>query len=43
LTGERGLLPGLIKLAPEFGLAAELTDHLGYEKGDPVGRAAQRP
>ncbi|MGV0688209.1 transposase, partial [Mycolicibacterium thermoresistibile] len=39
LTGEGGLLPGLIKLALERGLAAELTDHLGYEKGDPVGRA----
>jgi putative transposase len=29
LTGEGGLLPGLIKLALERGLAAELTDHLG--------------
>ena len=38
LTGDGGLLPGLIKLALERGLAAELTDHLGYEKGDPVGR-----
>ena len=38
LTGEGGLLPGLIKLALERGLAAELTDHLGYEKGDPAGR-----
>ncbi|SHX12489.1 transposase [Mycobacteroides abscessus subsp. abscessus] len=38
LTGEGGLLPGLIKLALERGLAAELTDHLGYEKGDPIGR-----
>ena len=38
LTGEGGLLPGLIKLALERGLAAELTGHLGYEKGDPVGR-----
>lgn len=39
LTGEGGLLPGLIKLALERGLAAELTDHLGYEKGDSIGRA----
>ncbi|MFN8069377.1 MAG: hypothetical protein U0R77_11555 [Mycolicibacterium insubricum] len=31
MTGEGGLLPGLIKLALERGLAAELTDHLGYE------------
>lgn len=38
LTGEGGLLPGSIKLALERGLAAELTDHLGYEKGDPIGR-----
>lgn len=38
LTGEGGLLPGLIKLALERGLAAELTGHLGYERGDPVGR-----
>ena len=38
LTGEGGLLPGLIKLALERGLAAELTDHLGYDKGDPAGR-----
>ena len=38
LTGEGGLLPGLIKHALERGLAAELTDHLGYEKGDPAGR-----
>ncbi len=38
MTGEGGLLPGLIKLALERGLAAELTDHLGYEKGDPAGR-----
>lgn len=39
LTGEGGLLPGLIKLALERGLAAELTDRLGYEKGDTIGRA----
>ena len=38
LTGEGGILPGLIKLALERGLAAELTEHLGYEKGDPAGR-----
>lgn len=38
ITGEGGLVPGLIKLALERGLKAELTDHLGYEKGDPAGR-----
>jgi transposase-like protein len=35
LTGSRGLIPELIKAALERGLAAELSDHLGYEKGDP--------
>ncbi|AFR48208.1 Transposase-like protein [Gordonia sp. KTR9] len=38
ITGDGGLIPGLIKLALERGLKAELTDHLGYEKGDPAGR-----
>ena len=41
LTGEGGLIPGLIKAVLERGLQAELTDHLGYEKGDPG--AALRP
>jgi transposase-like protein len=35
LTGDGGLIPGLIKAALERGLQAELTDHLGYEKGSP--------
>lgn len=35
MTGDGGLIPGLIKAALERGLAAELTDHLGYEKGAP--------
>jgi transposase-like protein len=35
LTGSGGLIPELIKAALERGLAAELTGHLGYEKGDP--------
>ena len=39
LTGEGGFLPALIKAVLEKGLAAELTGHLGYEKGDQVGRA----
>ncbi|NKY21040.1 IS256 family transposase [Tsukamurella spumae] len=38
LTGEGGLLTGLLKLALERGLQAELTDHLGYEKGAPEAR-----
>jgi transposase-like protein len=33
LTGDDGFIPALIKAALERGLAAELTDHLGYEKG----------
>ena len=40
LTGEGGFLPGLIKAVLERGLTAELTDHLGYEKGDPAGRGS---
>lgn len=40
LTGEGGFLPALVKAVLERGLAAELGDHLGYEKGDPAGRGA---
>lgn len=40
LTGEGGFLPELIKAVLERGLAVELTDHLGYEKGDPAGRGS---
>lgn len=35
MTGSGGLIPELIRAALERGLQAELTDHLGYEKGDP--------
>jgi putative transposase len=35
LTGDGGFIPGLIKATLERGLQAELTSHLGYEKGDP--------
>src|SRR5665213_1102220 len=38
LTGEGGFVPGLIKATLERGLRAELSDHLGYEKGDPAAR-----
>lgn len=38
LTGEDGLVPGLIEAVLERGLQIELTDHLGYEKGDPEAR-----
>ena len=37
LTGEGGFLPEMIKAVLERGLQAELSDHLGYEKGDPAG------
>ena len=40
LTGEGGFLPEMIKAVLERGLGAELTDHLGYEKGDPAGRGS---
>ena len=33
LTGAGGFLPELVKAVLERGLAAELTDHLGYERG----------
>lgn len=38
LTGDHGLLGGLLKAALERGLDAELSDHLGYERGDPAAR-----
>ena len=37
LTGRGGLLPEMLKAVLERGLDAELTDHLGYERGDPAG------
>lgn len=40
LTGEGGFLPAMIKAVLERGLAAELTGHLGYERGDPAGRGS---
>jgi putative transposase len=36
LSGTGGLLPELIKAVLERGLQAEMTGHLGYEKGDPA-------
>jgi len=39
LTGTDGILPRLIKAVLERGLAAELTEHLGYQTGDPAGQA----
>src|SRR5574339_463880 len=37
IVGENGLLKQLTKAVLERALAAELTEHLGYEKHDPVG------
>ncbi|GAA1387820.1 hypothetical protein GCM10009661_75140 [Catellatospora chokoriensis] len=37
LTGEGGLLAQLTKRVLEAALEGEITDHLGYERGDPVG------
>jgi putative transposase len=38
LLGENGVLAGLTKRILERALDEELTDHLGYERGDPAGR-----
>jgi hypothetical protein len=40
LTGEGGFLPALVNAVLERSLAAELSDHLGYDKGDPAGGGA---
>jgi putative transposase len=40
LTGAGGFLPELVKAVLERGMDAELTDHLGYERGDPAGRGS---
>jgi putative transposase len=38
LDGVDGLLNQLTKAVLERALEAEMTDHLGYESGDPAGR-----
>ena len=35
LTGGEGLLHGMLKATLERGLEAELSDHVGYDRGDP--------
>ncbi len=40
LTGVGGFLPELVKAVLERGMDVELTDHLGYERGDPGGRGS---
>jgi len=42
LTGPGGFLPELIKAVLEKGLAAELTDHLGYGHGERIGAPNNR-
>ncbi len=37
LLGEGGLLKQMTKAILERSLAVELTDHLGYDEGDPAG------
>lgn len=43
LTGQGGLLQQLTKRVLESALEGEITDHLGYERHDAVGRAAATP
>jgi len=40
LTGDGGLLPGMIKQAVEAAMNAEITDHLGYERYAVEGRGS---
>jgi putative transposase len=40
LLGEGGLLQQLTKQVLETALDVEMADHLGYERGDPVGRGS---
>lgn len=41
LTGHAGLLKGVLKASLERGLQTELSDHIGYDRGDPA--AAEFP
>lgn len=40
LTGLGGLLLELVKAVLERGMLAELGEHLGYDKHDPIGRGS---
>src|SRR5215213_8750180 len=40
LTGPGGFLPELVARVLERGMGAELSDHLGYGRGDPAGRGS---
>ncbi len=43
LIGEHGLLKQLTKALVERALEAEMTDHLGHGKNEPVANAAATP
>ena len=43
LVGPGGLLSGLTKTVLETALEAEMTEHLGYERHDRVGRDGGTP
>ena len=38
LTGDGGLLTGLVRQALQTGLEVEMAEHFGYERRDPSGR-----
>ena len=40
LAGPGGLLTGITKMVLETALETELSDHLGYDRGDPAGRGS---
>jgi putative transposase len=40
LTGQGGFLPELVKAVLERGMDAELSGHLGYERGDRAGHGS---
>lgn len=40
LTGEGGLLTAMIRQVLQTGLEVEMSEHLGYEPGDPAGRGS---
>ena len=40
MTGAGGFLPEMIKALLERGMDVELSQHLGYERGDPAGNGS---
>jgi hypothetical protein len=43
LAGPGGLLAGVTRRVLQAALDAEMTEHLGYEKGDRAGRGSREP